>query len=167
MVTELTDSVGSKHSEAPGTADWSAFRGPSKFLQIPRAGWLHFCPGPALSPSDWLHPCRRGREMPRSRRSRVASLPFTVCSRRGVLKSAAAKGLKELGNKRRGGRKREEIPSPRSQPGRSGLLPHCRVGSKKGHRLLQREGGRSPAQVRRLCQRERWWRALARSRGDS
>uniref|UniRef100_A0A4X1VD18 Zinc finger and BTB domain containing 5 n=3 Tax=Sus scrofa TaxID=9823 RepID=A0A4X1VD18_PIG len=79
--------------------------------------------------------------MPRSRRSRVASLPFTVCSRRGVLKSAAAKGLKELGNKRRGGRKREEIPSPRSQPGRSGLLPHCRVGSKKGHRLLQREGG--------------------------
>lgn len=26
MVTALTDSVGSKHSEAPGTADWSVFR---------------------------------------------------------------------------------------------------------------------------------------------
>lgn len=80
--------------------------------------------------------------------------------------SEAVNGLKELRDERRGGRKREEIPSPRRQPGRSRLLRRRRVGSEKGHRLLQREGGRSPAQVRRYCQRERWWRAPARSRGD-
>lgn len=139
--------------------------GPSKFLRIPRAGWLHFCSGPAPSHSDWLKLGRREEEW-----SRVGSLagvtsvycpPLPWCSQ-----SAAAKGLKELGDERRGGRKGEEIPSRRRRAGRSRLLRHCQVGSEKGHRLLQRAGGRSPAQVRRPCQHQRWWGSRARSRGD-
>lgn len=165
MVTALTDSVGSKHSELLGPSIGRRSGEPSKFLRTPRAGWLSFCPGPAPSPSHWLQLVRREEEW-----SGVGSLagvtsvycrPPPRCSQ-----SAAANGLKELGDERRGGRKGEEISSRRRRPGRSRLLRHCQAGSEKGHRLLQRAGGRSPAQVRRPCQHQRWWSARARSRGD-
>lgn len=165
MVTALTDSVCSKHSELLGPSIGRRSGGQSKFLQIPRAGWLPFCPGPAPSPSHWLQLGRREEEW-----SGVSSLagvtsvycrPPPRCSQ-----SAAANGPKKLGDERRGGRKGEEIPSRRRRPGRSRLLRHCQAGSERGHRLLQRAGGRSPAQVRRPCQPRRWWSARARSRGD-
>lgn len=163
MVAGLTDSVCSKHSEAPGTRDWSAFQ--SKFLRIRSIDWLHFCRCPALSPSDWLQLGRRGGGKPRSKRVVLrhfrllwaAAAAFSEC---GGERAEGAEGL-EAGWAEKGG-----IPSRRRQPGRFHLLRHCREGSEKGHRLLLQEGGRSPAQVRRPCQRELWWRAWARSRGD-
>lgn len=97
MARELTDSVGSKHSELPEPWIGRCCGGPSKFLRVPRADWLSSGPGPAPSPSHWLQHGRWEEEW-----SGVGSLadvtsvycrPPPRCSQ-----SAAANGLKEPGD---------------------------------------------------------------------
>lgn len=60
LVAGLTDSVGSKHSEAPGTLDWLAFREQSKFLRD--SGAATGCTSAAAPPSRSLIGCSSGWE---------------------------------------------------------------------------------------------------------